>query len=31
MLTAKLLLAGLEIGDDDAYYEEYGKETTEEE
>jgi hypothetical protein len=30
MLTAKLLLAGLEIGGDDAYYEEYGKETTEE-
>jgi CHASE3 domain sensor protein len=25
MLTAKVLLAGLEIGGDDAYYEEYAK------
>jgi hypothetical protein len=29
MLTAKVLLAGLEIGGDDAYYEEYEKETNE--
>jgi hypothetical protein len=29
MTTAKLLLSGLEIGADDAYYEEYGKETNE--
>jgi hypothetical protein len=29
MLTAKVLLAGLEIGGDDAYYEEYEKETSE--
>jgi hypothetical protein len=29
MLTAKVLLAGLEIGGDDAYYEEYGKEVNE--
>jgi hypothetical protein len=31
MLTAKVLLAGLETGSDDAYYEEYKKETNEEE
>jgi hypothetical protein len=29
MLTAKILLAGLETGSDDAYYEEYGKEENE--
>jgi CHASE3 domain sensor protein len=29
MTQAKILLAGLEIGGDDAYYEEYEKETSE--
>jgi hypothetical protein len=29
MLTAKILLAGIETGSDDAYYEEYGKEASE--
>jgi hypothetical protein len=29
MMTAKVLLAGLEIGGDDAYYEEYEKEASE--
>jgi hypothetical protein len=29
MLTAKVLLAGLEIGGDDAYYEEYENKTSE--
>jgi predicted RNase H-like nuclease (RuvC/YqgF family) len=30
MLTAKVLLAGIEVGSDDVYYEKYGGETTEE-